>query len=104
MANKVFEDSRYFNLVQTLENDGRTIFVPPRRPLERRDFPDNIIHTVSDSDRIENLSSRFYGTPIFAWIIADFNDLFFPDVDLQELDTIILPSLITLETQILPNL
>ncbi len=104
MANKIFENSRYAGLVQTLENNGRTIFVPRRRPLERRDFQDNIIHTVMDSDRVDSISSLYYGTPIFAWIISDFNDLLFPDVDLKELDTIILPSLITLQTRILPNL
>ena len=106
MAGKIFLDSRYATsqVIPVIENGGRVIFVPHRKPLSFFDFPDNIIHTVRRSDRVDSLSSEFYGTPIYGWVISDFNQLLLPDIDLLTKDTIIAPSLITLQTKILPSL
>ena len=101
MAGKVLIDSRYARSLQIRENDGKLIFIPHRRPLVRRDYPDNIVHPVSATDRIDLISTRYYGTPKYGWVIADFNDLIFPDEDLLNLQTVILPSLVTLKTEIL---
>jgi len=101
MSGKIFDDSRYFNVNQYLENSGEVIFVPHRKPLTQTDFPDNIVHTVSIKDRVDLLSSKYYGTPKYGWVISDFNDLLFPDADLQEKEFVILPSLATLRDKIL---
>lgn len=102
MAGKVFRYSRYTLSTVVSENEGRLLFVPHRKPLTKTDYPDNIIHTVRASDRIDALSSNYYGEPRYGWVISDFNNFLFPDEDLHEVTTIILPSLITLQTQILP--
>lgn len=104
MPGKISIRSRYRNLPIIYENEGQVIFVPPRRPLPRKDFPDNIVHTVLDSDRCETISSLYYGVPHFDWVIADFNNFLFMDEDLHKVTKIVLPSLVTLTTEILPEL
>jgi hypothetical protein len=36
---------------------------------------DDIEHTVTDYDRIDNMSQQYYGTPQMWWVIALVNDL-----------------------------
>lgn len=105
MANKILQGSRYENITQFIEADGKAIFIPARRPIATTDYADNIVHTVLSKDRVDLISSKYYGTPQYGWVIADFNDLLFPDGDgphsLQSKDTIILPSISTLTDKIL---
>lgn len=103
MASKIFIDSRYANATPILENGGELIFVPPRRPIAEKDFFDNIVHTVLDSDTVDGISYLYYGSELFGWVIADFNNLLFPDDDLHRLKTVILPSAERLFTDILPG-
>lgn len=104
MANKIFDNSRFFETIPILENDGKLIFISHYQPLKIINFPDNIIHTVRNMDRVESISSLYYGIPDFGWIISDFNNFLFSDEDLHKVETIILPSKATLETLILPEL
>ena len=47
-----------------------------------RDIPDgSILHTVTETDRIDNISNQYYGTPDFWWYILDRN----PGVDALDL-------------------
>lgn len=74
----VFENSRY---VKT--------FVYPRRfrdivrntltfrEIDRTIPAGSILHTVTETDRIDNLSYQYYGTPDYWWYILDKN----PGVD-----------------------
>ena len=104
MAGKIRRDSRYNNLTQVVENNGALIFVPPRRPLVKKNYSDNITHTVMSTDTVDYISYIYYGSEIYGWVIADFNSLLFPDRDLQNLETVVVPSKTTLFTEILPTL
>ena len=43
-----------------------------------REIPDgSILHTVTETDRIDNISYQYYGTPDYWWYITDKN----PGVD-----------------------
>jgi hypothetical protein len=105
MAGKITVNSRYANVDKLFENNGDIIFVAPRRPIPNKDYADNIIHTVKSVDRLDLLSSEFYGTPQYGWIIADFNNLLFPDgtgeASLLDQERILIPSLQTIEEKIL---
>lgn len=104
MAGKVRPNSRYADSEIIVESGGDVVFVAPRRPLPTTDFLDNIVRTVRNNDRVELLSSEYYGTPEYGWIIADFNNLMFPDGPGQNSilgeTKIILPSLQTIEEKI----
>jgi len=78
----VFEKSRY-----------EKTFVYPRRfkdavkntltfrEIDRAVPAGSILHTVTETDRIDNLSYQYYGTPDYWWYILDKN----PGVDPLEL-------------------
>lgn len=53
---------------------------------------DDIVYTVDSSDRIDNLSNRFYSTPILWWIIAIANDFELLPNDMVPGNTIRIPS------------
>ena len=74
----VFEGSRY-----------EKVFVYPRRfrdfvrntltfrEIDRTVPAGSILHTVTETDRIDNISYQYYGTPDYWWYIVDKN----PGVD-----------------------
>lgn len=92
MASKIFRGSRYEKSTPILENGGELIFVPHRKPITEKFFFDNIIHTVVNSDTVDSISFKYYGTEIYGWVIADFNNLLFPDDEIKNFKTVILPS------------
>lgn len=51
------------------------------REIDRITPAGSILHTVVETDRIDNLSYRYYGTPDYWWLILDKN----PGVDPLEL-------------------
>lgn len=103
MAGKLFIGTRYGNSQIIQENGGELLFVTPRKPLTNKAFFDNIVHTVKASDRIDSISSFYYGVPGYGWVIADFNNFLFPDEDLHNFKTILLPSASRLFDEILPR-
>ena len=69
-------DSRYGTCV--LIRDGRGEALGSRRPIATPLRHDDRFHTVIAGDRIDLLAWRYLGDARLWWIIADYNDLFFP--------------------------
>lgn len=52
------------------------------------------VHKVNDYDTLDLLANSYYGRPDLFWIIADFNDIIDPLINLSEkFDSIKIPSL-----------
>ena len=52
------------------------------------------VHTVVQSDTLDSLALKYYGRPDYYWVIADFNDINDPFIQLSDFfDTIKIPSL-----------
>lgn len=75
-------NSRYAGLqtATMTASDGRTIvylrrrFAPPAATLQLLQ-----LHLVAQGDRLDNLSTIYYGDPELFWRIADANEAFDPD-------------------------
>lgn len=88
LALKITDSSRYKDTPLTARTvDG----IPPRRewalwvsdPSFRRST-DFQVYQVTDADvgRLDLISYRFYGVPLYWWIIADANDIVNPVTDM----------------------
>ena len=53
---------------------------------------DDLTHVVLGNDRIDLLANRFYGDPVLWWVIAAANNLEILPTDLNEGDTLRIPS------------
>lgn len=74
--------SRYYNIATSKIDtpDGRTIVYLARRivpPPER--FSTLLEHTVTDGERLDQISAQFLGDPEQFWRIADANNAMQPD-------------------------
>lgn len=64
------------------------IFEPPTIPAQ----PDDIQYQVVGSDRIDLLAQKFYGDPVFWWVIAVANDMEILPTDLKDGAILLIPS------------
>ncbi len=77
--------SRYYNIkIATIEvpnNDGTTRMV---RYVQRRVIPPAdegltvIEHTVTEGDRLDNITARYLGDPTEYWLVCDANNVLRP--------------------------
>src|SRR2546427_7681875 len=78
--------SRYYNLktatVEVTDSDGTTRTV---RYVQRRIIPpveDTITvieHTVTEGDRLDNITARYLGDPTESWLVCDTNNVLRPN-------------------------
>ena len=67
--------SRYTSTTE--ERNGNIVIVATRKATT---LPDYVSHRSRSGDTFENLSSRYLGSPLFYWKIADINpQVPFPD-------------------------
>ncbi len=69
-------DSRYAACV--LYVDGNVEFLGTRPSIDPSPRPDDIFHTIVESDRIDLIAHRYLGNSSLWWVICDYNDVFFP--------------------------
>ena len=53
-------------------------FLGLRPSIDKRPRPDDRFHIVSVDDRLDTLAHRYLGSTDLWWVIADYNDIFFP--------------------------
>jgi hypothetical protein len=76
--------------------------------FERADLPkidpadDDTVYQVEDTDRIDSLSQKFYGTPDLWWVIARANNLVLLPRDLKVGMRLSIPTRVRVLTKILP--
>jgi hypothetical protein len=89
------------------KDDDERLFMSESVPFLYRNLADNIQHLVAEGDTLQNISGRYYASMPraagFWWAIAQFqpdpiND---PTVRLTVGSTIVVPSLATLQNEIL---
>lgn len=90
MAVKVRDTSR-LRFARLITLDGIEHWEHPEYP-EIRPAPDDIFYAVDLNDRIDKLAERFYSAPELWWIIALANDLRLLPNDLNERQTLRIPS------------
>ena len=78
----VFEGSRYEKaFVYTMRFRDFVRNTLTFREIDRTVPSGSILHTVMETDRIDNISYQYYGTPDYWWLILDKN----PGVDALDL-------------------
>ncbi len=94
--------SRYYNLqtdTLTVSNSGiqpREIRYVRRRFIPRSENATSLLeHTVTEGDRLDNITARYLGDPIQFWRICDANNVLKPE-QLEKIGRILKISLSTL--------
>lgn len=72
----ISSDSRYASCI--VLKDGSEESLGTRKRIDSTPRPDDRFHTVIDGDRIDTIAYRYLSDSKLWWIIADYNDLFFP--------------------------
>jgi hypothetical protein len=97
------ENSRYL-FKPLIRETEEIVRIPPFLGIKHTEYSDNIVLRLKSSDRLDLISFNLYGTSRFDWLLAAYNNLYFPAADLSTMDTLIVPSSTTLYGQIIPNL
>ena len=72
-----------------------------RQRIDTTPRPDDRFHTVLDGDRIDVIAHRYLGDARLWWIVADYNDLFFP-LELEIGAVLRIPSMEHMSMRLLP--
>ena len=72
----ISSESRYASCI--ILQDGTEESLGSRKRIDSSPRSDDRFHTVVDSDRIDNIAYRYLADSKLWWIIADYNDIFFP--------------------------
>ena len=86
----IFEGSRYEN--SKVYKLDEKYFIGSRKILKKKNYSDNIIHTVIQGERLELIAYKYWGIADLYYIICDWNDIFNPLVDLEPGTVLTLPS------------
>ena len=74
--------SRYANFQYAYnENDNKYIYMITSQLSEDTTY---VMHKLSKTDTLDYLANRYYGRPDLFWVIADFNRISDPFVDITE--------------------
>lgn len=84
--------SRYHNLRRIRDDEGDE-YIESYEGISFPERPDDKYHQVepSETNRIDLVAYKYYGTPLLYWVIAEANDLNDPD-DLPAGTTLRIPS------------
>lgn len=100
--------SRYrFSLGFNDDASPPRFFLSEAEPYAYRDLADSVQHVVKTGDTLFNIAGRYYGSmprpAAFWWAIANFqpNPILDPTITLTEGSVIVVPSLATLQNEIL---
>ncbi|MDF2615503.1 MAG: hypothetical protein K0Q47_158 [Sedimentibacter sp.] len=72
----VLEGSRYEGA--TVYSHEDKYYIGSRIILQYKEYPDNIIHTVSESERLDTIAYKYWKNSEWWYIICDWNDIFNP--------------------------
>lgn len=56
-----------------------------------------VYHTINQNDTLDSLSLVYYNSPLYFWVIADFNDIQDPLADLKIGEKIKIPTLANIQ-------
>lgn len=89
----MFEGSRYLNVYSYEEiYKGKTVTAFHIRRLLPIDTRNSFKHTWIEDDRLDNLSTRYYGDPQYWWFILDANPRYMEEHEIQNGDSLIIPT------------
>lgn len=89
--------SRYQFPVHYKTSDGS--YVGMRTPIDASPRPDDRYHKTYPGDRLDILAFNYLGKAELWWVIADFNDIFFP-LELEPGRLLRIPTIERLEMEI----
>ncbi len=92
------KDSRYTKCILLRDSDGETLGT--RHRIDTTPRFDDRFHTVAAGERIDLIAHRYLGNAHLWWIIADYNDLFFP-LELETGTVLRIPSVEHVQMRIL---
>ena len=92
------KNSRYAACILLRDADGDSLGTRPR--IDTASRYDDHFHAVTDGDRLDLIAHRYLGDARLWWIIADYNDIFFP-LDLAPGAVLRIPSVEHVQMRIL---
>lgn len=75
------------------------LFIPPEIPSSDSDT----VHVVGAGERIDNISYKYYGTPLLWWVIAERNNIDLPLADLRQGLELTIPARSIIDNILQPN-
>lgn len=88
----MFEGSRYRNVYAYEEEyKGKVVTAFHIRRLPKVDLRNSLKHTWIQGDRLDNLSTRYYGDPQYWWFILDANPRYMEEHEIQNGDILLIP-------------
>lgn len=66
----------------------------------KKDNTPYVVHTVKLNDTLDSLSLYYYGNPLYYWIIADFNNIQDPYINLEVGQKLNIPTFNSIEFNI----
>jgi hypothetical protein len=86
----ILEGSRYEG-AKVYKNEDK-YYIGYRKILQYKDYSDNIIHTVSENERLDIIAYKYWKNQEWWYIICDWNDIFNPTEPLVAGTILKLPS------------
>ena len=90
MATSIVQNSR-LRFAEFLSVDGVEFFDVlnlPTIPV----LPDDIVHVVSEGERLDLIAVKYYGDPVLWWVIAIVNDIEIPPFGVEPAARLRIPS------------
>lgn len=88
----MFEGSRYMNVYSYEEEyKGKIVTAFHTRTLLKINHANSFRHTWIQSDRLDNLSQRYYGNPIYWWFLLDANPRYMEEHEIRHGDILLIP-------------
>lgn len=67
--------SRYNNLSTYYDTEEKKRYYETNKPIIKNKNIQFITHTVGVNETLDTIALKYYGNPLYWWIIADFNNI-----------------------------
>lgn len=67
--------SRYANLDTYFNSKDKTRYYETARPINKSKVKNYVTHIVGRNETLDTIALKYYGRPLYWWIIADYNDI-----------------------------
>jgi hypothetical protein len=89
----IYDGSRYTNVYVYTDNwEGKEVTAFHNRTINKINNEESYKHTWIEGDRLDILANRYYGDPQHWWFILDANPRFMQEHEIQNGDTLFIPS------------
>lgn len=95
LVNKAFKNYNYISRYETIPYYFHTLdqkYVYGTAYQMKKDI-NFLQHTVETNETFDSISLTYYNTPLYYWVIMDYNNIQDPFIDLKKGDVLLIPTL-----------